>query len=249
MCRNKLKLNDDKTECLVITSNHCKAFQDVNFHIGEATIIPTPSLHNLGAALDKHLLMNAQVNRVVKSVYYHLRRVSKVRKYLTQEACARAIHATVISRLDFHNGLLTGLSDKLLSRLQIAQNHAARLLTGTPMRAHITPVLSDLHWLPIKQRVSYKILMTIHKALHRDSCSPNLKDLFTLHQPRRELRSSTNIWSLEVPRAVRNYGSRSLQVHGAKLWNGLPADLRKPQSVPTFKSKLKTFLYKEAFYM
>jgi hypothetical protein len=248
MGRNKLKLNDDKTECLVISSKNSKSVQDVNIHIGDSIIAPTSSLRNLGATLDKDLSMQAQVNKVVKSVYFHLRRISMIRKYLTQEACASVIHATVTSRLDFHNGLLAGLAEKQLSRLQVAQNHAARLLTCTHMRAHITPVLSHLHWLPVKQRVSYKVLMTIHKGLHCEPCPQYIRDLFTTYQPRRELRSSSDVWTLTVPRAMRQYGSRSLQVHGAHLWNGLPADLRKPQSVQTFKKKLKTFLYRDAFY-
>ena len=134
-----------------------------------------------------------------------------------------------------------------MSRLQVAQNHAARLLTGTPMRAHITPVLSELHWLPVRQRISYKILMTIHKVLHCDTCPQYLKELFTVYHPGRELRSSSDPWTLTLPRAKRQYGSRSMQVHGSQSWNRLPTDLRKPQSVATFKSKLKTFLYREAF--
>jgi len=248
MCKNKLKLNDDKTECLVISGMKSKgAEQDLSFHIGDTTIKPTLTLQNLGATLDNDLGMQAQANRVVKSAYFHLRRISKVRRYLTQEACARAIHATVITRLDFHNGLLLGLPDRLLYRLQICQNHAARMLTGTLRGAHITPVLSHLHWLPIKQRVSYKILMTLHKLLHVDTSPRYLRDMFTVYHPRRELRSSSDQWTLNVPRATRQYGSRSLQVHGAQLWNKLPAELRGPQSIYIFKGKLKTFLFRQAY--
>jgi hypothetical protein len=248
MCENKLKLNDDKTECIVITSKKNRAVNaDVRVQIGEASIKPAQVVHNLGATVDQELSMEAQVNKVIKSVYFHLRRVAKIRHHLTQEACASVIHATVTSRLDFHNGLLAGLPDKLLSRLQVVQNHAARLLTGTHRRAHITPVLEKLHWLPVKQRADHKVLMLIHKALHTTTSPQYLRDLVDVYQPRRALRSASDKWTLNVPKALRTYGSRSFQVYGARLWNTLPADLRTPMATLTFKRRLKTLLYSQAF--
>ena len=247
MCTNKLKLNDEKTECMVISGKNSKPVQDISIKIGDVTINPASTAQNLGATLDRELSMQAQVNRVIKSVYYHLRRVAHIRRHLTQESCATVIHAMVTSRLDFHNGLLAGAPEKSLSRLQVAQNNAARLLTGTNRRAHMTPVLSHLHWLPVRHRVTFKILMMVHKLLHSSTSPHYLRELLTVYHPRRALRSASDQWTLTVPRAARQYGSRSFQVHGAKLWNDLPADLREPQSTQTFKRKLKTFLYRQAF--
>ena len=247
MTRNKLKLNDGKTECLVISGNNSQQTQELTLCIGEETIKPKVTVHNLGATIDSKLTMEAQVKRVIKSVYYHLRRIAKIRKHLSQEACAKIIHATVTSRLDFHNGLLAGASSKSLARLQVAQNNAARLLTGVNRREHITPVLQRLHWLPVHQRIAYKVISLIQKALHTQSAPRYLKDQLTVYRPTRELRSSSDQWTLTVPRVRLQYGNRSFTAFGSRLWNSLPADLRQPQTFMTFKKKLKTFLFRDEY--
>jgi len=247
MARNKLKLNDGKTECLVITARNVKPSDELTVLIGDEIIKPKITARNLGATLDHTLSMEAQVKDVIRCAYFHLRRIAKIRKHLSFDACANILHATVTSRLDFHNGLLAGVSEKLLSRLQGVHNNAARLLTRISRREHITPVLSKLHWLPIKQRITYKLLSLVHKVLHTDTAPMYLKEQLTLYRPRRELRSTSDKWTLEVPRSRLQYGSRSFRVFGPRLWNSLPADLKQPQSVPVFKKKLKTFLFREAY--
>ncbi len=248
MGKNKLKLNDGKTECMVISKKKAKPMPDLVVRIGDELIKPKLCVQNLGATLDSELSMHAQVNRTIKGVYFHLRRVARIRKHLTQESCKKIMHATITSRLDFHNGLLTGLPDNIISRLQVAQNNAARLLAGTSRREHITPVLNHLHWLPIKQRITYKILTIVQKALHTASSPQYLCEMLHIYKPTRVLRSSSDQWLLEVPRVHTQYGSRSFHVKGARLWNSLPAELRKPLSVPVFRKKLKTFLFIDAFY-
>lgn len=247
MTRNKLKLNDSKTECMILTRRGVKPDDCVTVQIGGEVIQPKTVVGNLGAVLDCSLTMVAQVNRVIKGVYFHLRRIALIRKYLTQSACAKIIHATVTSRLDFHNGLLAGLPDKTTHKLQVAQNNAARLLRRVGRRDHITPILSSLHWLPVRQRIAYKVLGIVHKALHTPTAPEYLRELFMLYEPRRELRSSSDPWTLTVPRHRMQYGSRSLRIFGARLWNTLPAELRCPLSVPVFKQKLKTLLYRQAY--
>ena len=230
---------------------HCistKQFEELTIRIGDEQVRPKVTIHNLGATLDSELSMEAQVKRVVKNMYYHLRRVAMIRKYITKDACAKIINATVTSRLDFHNGLLAGLPDSTLRRLQVAQNNAARLLARVGRRDHITPVLSSLHWLPVRQRIAFKVLSIIHKALHTAPGPSYLREQLTVYIPRRELRSSADQWTLTVPRSRIQYGNRSFSVLGARLWNSLPADLRYPQTVLKFKSNLKTFLFKEAFH-
>ena len=246
MAQNKLKLNDSKTECLVISGKGTRR-EEFTIQIGDEVIRPKVSVSNLGAVLDRELSMEAQVHKVIKGIYYHLRRIALIRKYLTQSACAKILHATVTSRLDFHNGLLAGLPDKTICRLQVAQNNAARLLRQVGRREHITPVLSSLHWLPVRQRIAYKVLMVIQKTLHTTTAPNYLCEQFTLYQPGRQLRSSSDPWTLAVPRHQRQYGSRSFRTFGARLWNTLPADLRNPLTVPVFKKKLKTFLFRQAY--
>ncbi len=248
MMMNKLKLNDSKTEVLIITSkNNAEQTKDIKVKIREETITPKAVVRNLGANIDSILMMEHQVNAVTRSMYYNIRRVSKVKHQLTSEACKKAINATVISRLDYNNGLLLGASEKAIHKLQVAQNSAARLLTGTSRRDPITLVLRHLHWLPVRQRITFKVLTTIQKSLHSATAPEYMRDLCPVYQPRRALRSSIDHWKLEVSRSTNQYGSRSIRTLGAKLWNELPVKLRGPVTQCTFRKHLKTILFKREF--
>lgn len=133
-----------------------------------------------------------------------------------------------------------------LRRLQLVQNAAARLLTNTCKREHITPILSSLHWLPVSFRVDFKILLFVFKALN-GLAPPYITEMLTLRQSNRALRS-TNQLLLEVPRTrYRLWGDRAFSVAGPSLWNKLPADIRTITDLGLFKAKLKTYLFRLAF--
>ena len=151
------------------------------------------------------------------------------------------------SRLDMQNGLLLGLPKTQLRKLQIAQNNAARLLSRTPRRDHITPVLERLHWLPVHVRVEYKIMCILHHYWHSPEAPDYLKDLCDPAQPLRALRSGDDEYKLDVKRVQNSYGNRAVFHYGAKIWNQLPYDLRKPQTPSIFKKNLKTFMFRKTF--
>ena len=164
MLSNKLMLNDKKTEILIVVrKDHRKIVDNITVKVGDTSIVPSKCVRNLGGTLDDELSMEKQVQAVVRSANYHIRRISKIRHFLDDDTCAKVVNATITSRLDYHNGLLAGLHDKVVKPLQIVQNNAARLLTRTRRREHISPVLQSLHWLPIKQRIAFKVLTFIHK--------------------------------------------------------------------------------------
>ena len=250
MLTNKLKINDSKTECVIVTpKRHIRSvdLDKVVVIVGNSSIKPTTVVTNLGAVLDDHLAMDRQVTKVTRGAYFHLRRIGKIRCHLDQPTCVKIICSTVTSRLDFHNGLLTGVPGASLNRIQLVQNNAARLITGTRKSAHITPILSQLHWLPVKHRITYKILTIIHHAIHTPTAPAYMKDLFTIYRPTRSLRSSSDPWKLSIPRVLRKYGSNSFPVMGATLWNALPFTIRQPVSFGIFKSEVKTYLFRKAF--
>ncbi len=103
---------------------------------------------NLGVLFDKAFKFDIQINSVVKSSFFHLRLLAKVKIFLSFKDFEKVIHAFIFSRLEYFNSLYIGVSQKALSRLQAVQNAAARMLTGTRKQEHITPVLFSLHWLP-----------------------------------------------------------------------------------------------------
>ena len=115
-------------------------------------------------------LFSAHVSKGIKSANYHLRNIGKIRKFLNTDTTKSAIVSLVTSRLDYCNGLLCGITDELLCRLQKVQNNAARVVSGSKKYDHITPVLKDLHWLPIRKRIDFKILLLTFKCMQ--GCAP-----------------------------------------------------------------------------
>ncbi|KAF7246492.1 PDZ domain-containing RING finger protein 4, partial [Varanus komodoensis] len=122
--------------------------------------------HSLGVLLDPELSLEAQMTAVARSAFLQLWLIHQLRPYLEYDCLATVTHALVTSRLDFCNALYVGLPLKTVQILQLVQNRAARLLTGTGRYVHMTPVLRQLHWLPIEVRAQFKVLVMTYKALN-----------------------------------------------------------------------------------
>ncbi len=156
------------------------------------------------------------------------------------------MHSFISSRLDYCNSLFTCLSNSSLKRLQVVQNAAAKLLTKSSKRSHVTPTLISLHWLPVKFRIHFKILIMVFRALHGES-PVYIKGMLKPYNSIRNLRSSNQIL-LVVPRSrLKTKGDCAFEVVAPKLWKALPLELRSVDSVDIFEMQLKTHLFKLAF--
>ncbi|TWW80158.1 26S proteasome regulatory subunit 6B [Takifugu flavidus] len=149
-------------------------------------------------------------------------------------------------KLDYCNSLLSGCPNNSLRSFQLIQNAAARVLTGIDKRDHITPVMASLHWLPVKFRIIFKILLLTYKVLR--SLAPSyLEELVILYQPNRPLRSQ-NAGLLVVPRVSRSrMGGRAFSYQAPLLWNQLPVQVWEADSIATLKIRLKTYLFEKAY--
>ena len=126
--------------------------------------------------------IDKQVTSICKSAFYHLPNIAKIRKFISFKNCETLIHAFVTSKLDYCNSLLSGLSQNQIQRLQYVQNSAARLLTGTRKYDSITPILRELHWLPVAERIHFKILLLTFKSLN-DMAPFYLRELLSPYIP------------------------------------------------------------------
>ncbi len=244
--RNCLVLNDSKTELMYFSSKFISTDWKPEVRIGNATIIPSSKAKNLGVIMDPSLCMNYHVNNVVKNAMFGIRKIGQIRHFLTKESTAKLVHAFVTSKLDMCNSLLFGLSDADITKIQRVQNTAARLVLRVSRREHITPALESLHWLPIKQRSMYKILLITFKALN-GMAPVFISELLALYKPSRTLRSASERLLCVVKPKTKFYGERSYIHAAAKLWNSLPSDIRHSSSLSKFKSKLKTHLFQMHF--
>ena len=129
---------------------------------------------------------------------FRLRNLRQIRSHFDKSSFQIAVHATVISKLDYCNSLYAGLPSSSLRPLQLVQNFAARLILRRSKFCHITPLLHELHWLPIYSRIKFKVLLFVFKALH--GLAPTyLSSLLSYYQPTRSLRSTDQLL-LEIPR-------------------------------------------------
>lgn len=148
---------------------------------------------------------------MVTSSFHHLRFISKVKPYLSYDALVRTIHTFVFSRLDCYDSLYSGIDPSLLHHLQLVQNLAARMLTGTRWCEHITSVLRSVHWLPVPSRIDFYVLLLVFKCLN--SLAPSyLSDVIHRYLPGRALRSEVQML-LVVPRTrLVSKGDRAFSV-------------------------------------
>ena len=128
---------------------------------GTDVLISKRPVSNLGVTFDSCLSMANHVSDVVKSASFHIRNIGRVRQKLTTSSTRTLVQSLVISRIDYCNSLLSGVSSELLGKLQLVQNNAVRLISGVRRREHISPILKELHWLPVAQRVDFKVLLLV----------------------------------------------------------------------------------------
>ena len=186
--------------------------------------------------------MSIHISKLCASAFYHLYNIGRIRKFLSSDATKALVHTFVTSRVDYCNSLLYGLSAIQINKVQRVLNAAARLVSCAPRYCHVTPFLRELHWLPVRQRINYKILLLTFKTIQGKS-PVYLQELISVKMPGAyRLRSSSNGLLLEPPsfRTGATLGDRSFQVAAPKLWNALPHEIRSIANINTFKRHLKT---------
>ena len=186
--------------------------------------------------------MLSHVNNICSLSFYYIYNIRRIRKYLWVSSNR---HEFITTKLDNCNSLLYGLPTIHINKLRRVQNAAARLVTNTPRTCHITPILKDLHWLPIKYRIEFKIVLLIFKCLYGlapqylvDLIAVAAQSIYTLRSRNATLLVSANA------RCLPTLGDRAFQ---PKLWNSLPAEIRNIESLTSFKRALKTYFFKIPF--
>ncbi len=165
---------------------------------------------------------------------------------MSDGATKTLVHCLVISCLDYANSLLMPCSKTNIHRLQRIQNVAAKLVTRAGKFDHVTPLLLELHWLPVSFRITFKVLLLVHKCVLGEA-PEYLIDLFESYVPNRNLRSGDKNL-LVIHKTRTNFGLKAFMVHGAKMYNSLDVDLKSETKLQSFKGHLKTKLFKDAFY-
>ena len=200
----------------------------------------------LGVKIDQTLSMQDQISSVCRASFLEFRRLASIRHYLSERTSARLVAVFITSRLDHCNSVLAVLPAEQTSRLQRIEISAAQLVLKKRKRDHITPLLNEVHWLPVKFRCEYKIATLAHR--HFDgSLSSYLSASLCTYQTSRVLRS-TNEKLFKIPkRSLKSVDHCSFSFIAPTVWNSLPASLRNPPPRSDFKAQLNTFPFQQAF--
>ena len=213
--------------------------------VADSDITFSVQLKSLGVTLDHNLSFDQHISNIVRSSNYNIRALRHIRPMLDKKVANTVACSIVSTRLDYCNSLLYGASTQNIQRLQRIQNSLARVVSGTKKRDHIRPVLKDLHWLPVAQRIEYKVALITHKTLSTGQ-PVYLRSLINDYKPARPLRSEGQ-GLLTKPSASRSaVAERSFTQASVKIWNTLPDtedSLRKMQDQKFFKKNLKTYLF------
>jgi len=250
MSANRLQLNATKTE--IIWNSSLRRTNQVpsnSFDLGSDTVYPVKSVRDLGLYLDTTMSMRDHITRLTALCFGVLRQIRCVRRCLSSQARKSLVTCFIFARLDYCNAMFAGLPRCDVDRLQAVQNAAVRLIAGARRYDHVTPLLRDSHWLPVAQRIQFKLAIMVFKCLN-NTTPEYLRNLLmpaaSASSSEMRLRSGDSL-VLFVPRTNSKTGDRSFVVAGPRTWNSLPHHIRACTSLAIFKKQLKTHLFKIAF--
>ena len=232
-----LRLNASKTQIMIVIPPSLRhAIKVKGTFINGVCIRFVHHAKNLGVILDDELSFKEQVSKLVSSCFIVIRKLSKIRDFLTYEQLRSAVSSLVFMKLDYCNSLYYGINADLINKMQSVQNSAARLVRGkSRFQGSTADFIRECHWLPIKERIVFKICLLVHKCLY--STAPKcLSEMM-------ERVKSTRTMKLVQSTYKTAFGERCFGRVGPKIWNLLPLELRSEADEGDFKKNLKTFLF------
>ena len=236
-----LKLNATKTKIMIVAPSSVREEILVNgTFINGKCIRFVDCAKNLGVLFDPELSFSKQIDKVVSTCFSTIRLLSRVKYFLSSEELNTIVCSRIFSNIDYCNALYYGLSKETLNKLQRVQNCAARLVMKVNRFDHVSldEVFDKLHWLHVRERIVYKVLLIVHKCVNKHAPA-EISGLFRLVK-------SSRTKKLDVVSCLGSMGERAISVCGPKLWNALPPGLREETRTDEFKKSLKTFLFKDA---
>ena len=248
MTANKLKMNPAKTEIVTFaTKSSFNKIQHNSIEVDQEKVAISSHLKYLGVWLDSHLSFEKHINSKCGVACMNIKSIAAIRRFIDLDTAKLLASSLVLTHLDYSNSILCGLPKKSIHKLQRIQNWAAKVVLHQDKSSSSTEALITLHWLPIKERIDFKILCLIYKCIN--TLAPDyLSSLLKIKTFSRVTRASTRGITLEVPQVKKaTFAARSFSVYGPKLWNSLPPIIHHSSSYSVFKNKVKTELFNRAF--
>jgi hypothetical protein len=244
---NGMLLNPNKTEAVLFgtRAQRKKVDTSAGIDITGAKIAFSPSVKLLGVTLDEDLTLDRHVTDIIRGCSYHTRALRHIRPLIDLPTARMVAQGVVTSRLDYCNGLLHGTSKRNVERLQVAQNTLARTVCQATWSSSATDLRKSLHWLPVQQRIDYKLAVVTYKA--RSTGVPTyLASLVDNYVPTRTLRSADQ-FLLCSPIVKLVCSRKAFSVNAPLVFNALPYNCRSARTLSSFKKLLKTHFFSCAY--
>ena len=231
-----LKLNKDKTQILLMAPPNI--MNEIHIHgtfIDRECVRFISCAKNLGVWIDENLNFKDQISKLTSTCFRILKEIANVKYFISEEHLKSLVVSLILSRLDNCNGIYYKITQNELSKLQAVQNAAVRLIYGRRKFDHqpISHLFVELHWLKVKERIIFKISITVHKCIWGIAPS-SLKKKIRIANPR--------IFTLEEIANTGQFGERAFSRAGPKIWNCLPLCIRTEANIEKFKKLLKSHL-------
>ena len=235
---NKLSLNIAKTEFMIIGSpQRLSAMDDrITIEINDCEVEKVDSVKSLGVYIDKHLNWSIHIEKISKKIASAIGALKRIRPYVTTDTAIQVYRALIQPYFDYCCSVWDGLNQTLNCKIQKLQNRAARIVMQASYTASAGALFDVLHWdnLSLRRKKSKANLM--FKIL--DGKAPTyLQDLFSVRGTGYNIRNSE--MRLNVPRP--DYMKKSFCYSGAVLFNSLPQNIRKCQSLPQFEKAINKY--------
>ena len=233
---NLLLLNPGKTKLMVYGSRQMLArLPEFRLSLLGKELTPAATVKDLGVTFDPILSFDNHILSTVSSCKSSLCQINRAKHAFNKNLLVTVINALVFSKLYYCSSLWSNTSSSNLSRLQGVQNFAARVVTNTRKFDHITPILKEIQWLPVKLHLYYRDALLAFKCMN--NCTPIYLSSQLITRGEVSSRETRNVRSLDVPLYKTATGQRTF--HSVTLWNNISPDLSRCNSISNFKLKLR----------
>ena len=246
--QRRLKLNPTKTELIWLDRAHAiqKLPQQPRLRMNSNEVSSSSSVRNLGLIIDSGLTLATHVSIIARNCSYQLRRKRQGKKCLDESSVKTLVQALVLSRLDYCNSILANLPDVTPAPLVRVQHYAAILIRNLTKRDSVLPAMMELHWLPIRFRITFKLCVLMH-GVHYGSGPKYLTEMVVpiSSLPGRERLRSAGSLNYDISRTRLKFTEHSFAVSGPTAWNSLPLELKQTNNALIFKKLLKSLYFCE----
>lgn len=238
---NGLNVNEKKTQCIFIGSRQLisRIPPNVQIYFGETPITPSQSVKNLGVYIDQYMLFDVHINHIIKKVNGILMFINRIKVRFNETSRKMIVQALALSIINYCCRIWGMTTKEQLEQVQKVQNFAAKIAQGNARKFdHVTPILKELEWMKIEDKIKFDICMFTFKVIHQLVPDWLFKFSTVGETQTRPTRQSNNLF---VRRTNTDMGTRAISVRGPKIWNNIPNDV-KTSSIQVFKGKLKKYI-------